>query len=366
MRQDEPPRTRARTAAVAVEQEVVEQPLLQNDPGISTGTNAVIDFEQILRDANLVNLNRVNSQTGDGGEESQAQVELPGQGPISRDKQTPAQTLPNPDTPPFDIWYNERPTLSSSTAVGNFALSETPEFRRVGNDDISVHVPAQLKQQIARGEYINLALLLKGAVELNDIHTVGVLRVTEDGKLETHSKPCKDRIATIENWTDAFIIFSSIYLASHIDKTYEILHYMWLIRETAIRRGGTAWREYDEQFRMRQAFSPTPWSVINNDLWWRCSQCQTPETHKQSATPVSVNKPAAVLTCHSFNSGNCKKPSCFYEHICNFCGCPHPAISCPAKRGGNSNKLASPFRRQEHFQAFRGRGRGFGRPFNRF
>jgi hypothetical protein len=116
-----------------------------------------------------------------------------------------------------------------------------PECVQLADDDIAAHVPPALKQQIARGEYVNLALLLKGSIELSDI--------SADGKIETQARPCKDKIYTIEKWTDAFIVYASIYTASNLNKIYEIFHYMWVIRECAARQGDLAWRKYDEQFR---------------------------------------------------------------------------------------------------------------------
>ena len=61
---------------------------------------------------------------------------------------------------------------------------------------------------------------------------------------------------SIEKWTDAFLIFSSIYLKAHPDKASELLHYAYTIRECAVHKGGTAWRTYDEQVRLRQAQTP--------------------------------------------------------------------------------------------------------------
>ena len=47
-----------------------------------------------------------------------------------------------------------------------------------------------------------------------------------DGRIETSRKACKDKINYIERWTDAFIIYSSIY------------HYMYNVREYAARQDG--------------------------------------------------------------------------------------------------------------------------------
>lgn len=153
----------------------------------------------------------------------------------------------------------------------NNSTMHTPGIR-LANDDLAIHIPHSLKNQIQRGDYINLALLLKGAVDLAEFGAGNVVRLCSDGTLETRQRECREKIDTIERWTDAFTIYMSVYLSSYPEKTLEILHYMYNIRECAKYQGGGAWKVYDEQFRLRQAANPTPWSQINNDLWWRCMQ----------------------------------------------------------------------------------------------
>ena len=80
------------------------------------------------------------------------------------------------------------------------------------------------------------------------------------------AKLCKDKIGSVEKWTDAFFIFACVYLTAYPDKAPELLCYMFIIREAAIRQKGFCWRDYDEQFRIRQSNNPTLWAVINNDL----------------------------------------------------------------------------------------------------
>ena len=71
-------------------------------------------------------------------------------------------------------------------------------------DEIHVHVPMSLKQKIWRGEFINLAILLKGSVELANICSPNVFRVMANGTLEERPRECKEMVDSIENWTDAF------------------------------------------------------------------------------------------------------------------------------------------------------------------
>jgi hypothetical protein len=72
------------------------------------------------------------------------------------------------------------------------------------------------------------------------------------GKLKHVEEIAKKKNFDIEKWTNAFLIYASVYLSNHVDKSYEFLHYMYNIREAAARLGSYCWREYDEKFRLRQ------------------------------------------------------------------------------------------------------------------
>ena len=52
----------------------------------------------------------------------------------------------------------------------------------LGLEDLSCHVPHQLCQKIWSNQYINLALLLKGNVDLNDFCSGGILHISDKGQ----------------------------------------------------------------------------------------------------------------------------------------------------------------------------------------
>lgn len=56
-----------------------------------------------------------------------------------------------------------------------------------------------------------------------------LLGVDEQGNIIT--KPSKEKIVSIEQWTDAFLVYSSIYLSAHPGQTQDMLQYMFVIRE---------------------------------------------------------------------------------------------------------------------------------------
>lgn len=261
------------------------------------------------------------------------------------------------------------PVSSNSSAEFSahslFSMAHEIEPNRCVGDDLSIHIPIKLVRQIQGGDYINLALMLKGAVELTDFCRGTTLRLGENGVLESKVNTCKDKLSSIERWTDAFIVYMSVYLKKYPGKAGEMLQYMSLIRECSRRQGGYAWRSYDEQFRLRQSMFPSSWSAVNQDLWLRCMS-----TRDISNDPLVVQKP--IGKCFEYNKGHCPWPSCKYSHSCTACGQAHPHIYCP------SSMLDKPFNGYNSWQnnvqsnrginrqgnnSFRSRGRGF--RFNR-
>ena len=65
-----------------------------------------------------------------------------------------------------------------------------------------------------------------------------------------------------------FSDFASIYLACHPTKARQLLKYASIIRSAAFRHAGFGWRDYDVQFRLRQARVPNrSWASIDAELW---------------------------------------------------------------------------------------------------
>lgn len=89
--------------------------------------------------------------------------------------------------------------------------------------------------------YVNLATLLKGGIELTNLF--------DSASQKTHSAadpflsfPQNQPVSSILQWTDAIIIFTSIYLERHPNQMQGLLQYMSLIREAAHEHPGFAKR----------------------------------------------------------------------------------------------------------------------------
>ena len=307
-----------RTVEVSEGEDTLETPAFDSSP---TGTNLlnrdensgsnktpqVIDFEQILLESNMV-------QSKSDCTSKQSENVLSSSNMAQASQQLSA--------------------FSTQGCGGNFSLN--PQAIRCANDGMFLHVPVSLRSQIVRGEYVNLALLIKGAPELSEICAKSTLQLSADGRnIESAPKSCKDRVSSIEKWTDAFLIYMSILLVDKPELGSELLQYMHNIRDCAKRQGGYGWREYDEQFRLRQASYPASWAQINNDLWWRSVQVKE-QNEGTAFTPLSSKNSGSTGICKAFNKGFCHFSPCKFLHTCYACSGEHSLVSC-----GNSRSLDS-------------------------
>ncbi|KAH3775666.1 hypothetical protein DPMN_177072 [Dreissena polymorpha] len=65
-------------------------------------------------------------------------------------------------------------------------------------------IPDNLQIKIKQNEYVNLATLIKGAVDCKETQNETLLGVDERGNIVAKPKSSTDKIVSIEEWTDAF------------------------------------------------------------------------------------------------------------------------------------------------------------------
>ena len=165
--------------------------------------------------------------------------------------------------------------------------------------ELSSGITHNVKDEITRGEYIDLALLLQTSVSSVVAETKFTLN--NEGNLVLAEKQTKV-IQSVEEWSDAFLVFSSIYLAAHPQRVQEILKYFSIIRKAAKRHVGFGWLSYDIQFRLKMAVSPESMSyaVIDQELLLLCMG--------PAANSLNVNR--------KFNFRSCSRVGCSYRHGC--------------------------------------------------
>ncbi|MCG8045581.1 MAG: hypothetical protein N0E48_07945, partial [Candidatus Thiodiazotropha endolucinida] len=276
-------------------------------PTPANSTRQIIDFETILRNADIEMLRNGQQNSfpsADAGLDVGNQLSTT----HSSDLGVNAGSHPPGISVPLASGLS-----SSGLQETDINFGEQPV--RLGSDDLSAHVPLLISQKIWSHQYININLLLKGAVRLQEICSGGNLHVNKQGFLEAKPLVFKDPVPNVEKWTDAFLILTSIYLKKYPGKAQELLQYTSIIREAAVRSPASfAWRDYDEQFRLRQANNVQPLNRLTADLWLRVM------TLAANALVQSEPSLPSRIKCLDFNHGVCNFQGCKYLHVCSHCG----------------------------------------------
>ena len=216
-----------------------------------------------------------------------------------------AMESPQPALPP--------PQASDTGTVPD--LQWVPPMVSSVHEGLSIGIPQSVRDKISCNQYVELATLLHSnqAIEPQGQR----ITISKDGQL-TLAPPAIKKIVTIEEWTDAFLIFASIYLKVHPAESTNILKYMSVIRGAAKRHLGLGWQSYDIQFRLRVAANPSAVSFgsIDQELWLLCMG------------PSTMASFSGDKKCYDFNFRSCSRIVCSFRHSCMNCSGNHPLRTC--------------------------------------
>lgn len=297
----------------------------------------------------------------------------------------PAQQIPAIQQAPGE--YSGTPIIMGCNVSDNTVVSGqvtetthspvTPQLASQGAprlaavcDPLGDHLSQSVKDKIGRGEYVDLGSILEewSPSQSQQDDPVGlVVSYDELGRavFKQASKTSR-KISTISMWTNAFLIYSSVYLVYHPNRAQELLKYMHTVRSAATRFGSYGWRQYDINFRKRMGRNPqNSWANIDGELWYLF--VVAPPSPHVSLTPTStrganyqvrrpeLNTPRNVSTtrsgprqaasaprfpqgpraCFGFNKkeGCSFGPKCKFAHVCNYCKkAGHNFIACKDKK----------------------------------
>lgn len=223
-------------------------------------------------------------------------------------------------------------------------------------------VPAKLASKIRRGEYVDMAELLRDNMELERRRDT---REVSSNAFGLNQQPNRREVPDLLSWVQCFGMYAAVLSSSYPERVQELYAYQTMIVREARRCGGKGWLSYDQMFRQHAAVRATDWSKLNNSLYATtflqqqngrgrtCVHCM--ETNhvsndcslapvrpgrlpSQSRTEFSAdsdekgNKGRSSKICYSWNDGRCAiGPYCRYRHICAKCGSnAHKAMHCTA------------------------------------
>ena len=211
----------------------------------------------------------------------------------------------------------------------------------------------EIKEKIWKGAYIDMFELLCDTSEGDGC---------KEGKNCSHTRDCghwlyRKRIEeTIGNWVKAFSIFQAIISEKTGGLAGELACYQNRIMCAHDEFGGTAWRDYDKEFRRIKATRPTPgWDQIDVNSWvcimkhdkkWEGGHTHPSRTGGWSGgpqpfrsgpgAPGSVGGNFKKGACWDFNQKSCTRPQgvCKFKHHCTYCGGQsHSESRCCKKHG---------------------------------
>ena len=186
---------------------------------------------------------------------------------------------------------------------------------------IGFQVPQQLKDKIKTYQYVELSALLSSGRGSGNENS---LSVGSGGELFLKSTADNQKYLNIESWTDAMLIFTSIFTAAHPIKCQDLLKYISNIRLGAKQHGGMGWRAYDQQFRLRLAADPArSFAKIDYELWLLFMAAPNSNTTMPQQASKNLGK-----KCFDFNFRYCSKLNCTFRHACLKCNNDHPSRLC--------------------------------------
>lgn len=151
---------------------------------------------------------------------------------------------------------------------------------------------------------------------------------------------------SIQQWTDAFVIYMAIYIEKYPEQAPHLLKYCYFIRDMHKMLGDKSWRVYDENFCMLRESSNLPWQKPVEELRVKASAI----CNFQSQQPFRTNAGSRPIKfCYAFNNGeSCSHNPCPYSHKCQLCSMSHARVNCRVRRQkqGTINTTKSPQKTQ--------------------
>jgi len=196
-------------------------------------------------------------------------------------------------------------------------------------------VDTKIKERIWANQFIDLGLLISEAAhETTYLSSSLSFQQNQTHRIKT--------INSIEQWSDAFLIFIAIHTEHCPSDTQDILKYMQLIRTMSRDAPSRVFLAYDRDFRKLRCHFSLPWCLLHQELFYSVSKAagvqgrQYPNQHRmfpQRRQLMGKLQPFPNGYCFTFCSeGRCSNPTCNFTHKCPTCNGPHGLPQCPGSR----------------------------------
>lgn len=114
------------------------------------------------------------------------------------------------------------PSLDSASVNGpGLSIQGSTAGNEVASiyDSLGANVSESVKQKIVKGDFIDLGQLLSNPIPMDGKQTLTI----SNGQVVIEPKRASVKITNVQQWTDAFLIFSSIYSVVHPEIFFRIV-----------------------------------------------------------------------------------------------------------------------------------------------
>ena len=221
-------------------------------------------------------------------------------------------------------------------------------------------VPAKLGARIQRGEFVDMAELLRDNIEAER------RKASQDQGNSGGSNPRRREVPDLLSWIQCFGVYTCVVCEKSPERLRQLLAYQTMLVREARRCGGGGWQAYDTMFRQHAASTPTDWSKINGSLFAvtfltqqsgkgrSCRHClesdhgaadcalapvggKSDDQGDKSRNRRDIRRPypsrgaAQRAVCYNWNDGiPCSYgEECIFLHECEECGGSHRRSECP-------------------------------------
>jgi hypothetical protein len=224
-------------------------------------------------------------------------------------------------------------------------------------------VPPKLVRKILRGEFVDMAELLRDNMEAE--------RRRAGMGSEATPRASRREIPDMLSWLHCFSLYAAVVGSRYPEKMKDLLAYQALMIAEHRRCGGRGWLLYDSAFRQQiSSLETADFSRINQSLYLTtfvayggkgqcCPNCLLSD-HTQDECALQSHKAAPggrgessgelgrsqddrgrrrrKGACFAWNSGKCFLPYCRFDHVCSRCHGEHRKAACKwqvdVERGG--------------------------------
>ncbi|KAJ1141757.1 hypothetical protein NDU88_008085 [Pleurodeles waltl] len=196
-----------------------------------------------------------------------AHTSIPSQVASKSPSVTPTQSAVNTATP---LVSNVVPEIIKVPGKDNSAKEGTTDALLSRPGKLAAHVSAEVKEKIWKGEFVVIFSLIRAKrreVDIKDKEAKSPSSGDKKPKVEEN----------ITNWLFGVNVFMSVLLEKKPDLGISLIYYANKILKAQHTYGGSAWLEYDRDFRWTKVEDPSiGWDQTEVNVWLECVYNKVP------------------------------------------------------------------------------------------